>query len=395
MGDQKLKKITRSFLCIILALMMAVTLCAVPASAASVKLNKTSLELPTGYSYTLKVTGASSVKWSSQDSSIVKIKSSKGSTAKIVAKKTGTTYINAKVGAKTLKCKVTVKKSFITPSSSNVSVSKGGSKTITLTVKGSKDIVLTNSDKSVCSTSWGQWNGDKIKLTIKGKKAGTAQIKVYTKKFSQSTAKTITVKVGSNSNSTSNKNTANKNNYAVPDESYEELAFVDEYGNWYIFVEWGGSGEWGGTGSDQSSGQNNSQNDIREEPEETSSSMTEQVVTLVNQERAAAGLSPLTSDPELNRVAQMRAEELVQKFDHTRPNGSDCFSALDEAGIYYSTCGENIAAGQRSASEVMNSWMNSPGHKANILTSGFSKIGVGFYKSNSGYKYFWVQMFTG
>lgn len=138
MGDIKLKKITKSFLCVILALMMAVTLCAVPASAASVKLNKTSLDLPTGYSYTLKVTGASSVKWSSQDSSVVKIKSTKGNTAKIVAKKTGTTYINAKVGAKTLKCKVVVKKSFITPSSSSVSVSKGGSTAVTLTVRAQR-----------------------------------------------------------------------------------------------------------------------------------------------------------------------------------------------------------------------------------------------------------------
>ena len=377
-----MKKITRSFLCVILALMMAVTLCAVPASAASVKLNKTGLDLPTGYSYTLKVTGASSVKWSSQDSSIVKIKSTKGNTAKIVAKKTGTTYINAKVGTKTLKCKVVVKKSFITPSSSSVSLSKGGSKSVTLTVKGSKDIVLTNSDKSVCSTSWGEWNGDKIKLTIKGKKAGTAKIKVYTKKFSKSTARTITVKVGSSSSS---------NNYDPSDEEYEELAFVDENGNWYIFVEWGGSGEWGGTGSNEGG----SQNDIKEEAEEASSSMTEQVVTLVNQERAAAGLSPLTSDSELNKVAQMRAQELVQKFDHTRPNGSGCFSALDEAGVSYFTCGENIAAGQSSASGVMDSWMNSPGHKANILSSSYSKIGVGFYKVNSGYRYFWVQMFTG
>lgn len=242
--------------------------------------------------------------------------------------------------------------------------------------------MLTNSDKSVCSTSWGEWNGDKIKLNIKGKKAGTAKIKVYTKKFSKSTAKTITVKVGSGSSS---------NNYDASDEEYEELAFVDENGNWYIFVEWGGSGEWGGTGSNESG----SQNDIKEEAEETSSSMTEQVVELVNQERAAAGLSPLTSDSELNKVAQMRAEELVQKFDHTRPNGSSCFSALDEAGVSYFTCGENIAAGQRSASAVMDSWMNSPGHKANILSSSYSKIGVGFYKASSGYKYFWVQMFTG
>lgn len=374
MGDLKLKKLSRSFLCVILALMMAVTLCAVPASAASVKLNKTSLELPTGYAYTLKVSGSSSVKWSSQDSSVVKIKSSKGNTAKIVAKKTGTTYIYAKVGGKTLKCKVTVKKSFITPSSSSVSLSKGGSKSVTLTVKGSKDIVLTNSDKSVCSTSWGAWNGDKIKLTIKGKKSGTAKIKVYTKNFSRSTAKTITVKVSGN------------NSVYIDDSAEEEIAFVDEYGNMYIVVSWGGSGEY-----IPDNGQNGGQDIIEEE--ESSLSITEEIVELVNKERAKAGVSPLTSDPTLNSIAQMRAEELIQLFSHTRPNGSDCYSALTEAGVSCSTAGENIAMNSYSASSVMDAWMNSSGHKANILSSSYKKIGVGAYRYG-GYTYF-VQFFIG
>lgn len=371
MGDHTLKKLIKNMLCIIMAVMLVVSLCVVPASAATLKLNKSSLNLPIGYSYTLKVSGASSVKWSSKDSSIAAVKSTKGNTAKIVGKKAGSTYIYAKAGNKTLKCKVNVKKSFISVNSSNVSLEKGGSKTVTITVTGSKDITLSNSNKNVCSTKWGSWNGDTIKLTVKGKKAGSAQIKVYTKNYSKSTAKTINVNVGGA--------------YYEEEEEVQPEVYVDENGNIYYIFSF--SGSWGGT--------DDTAQDTEEPREEDTSSMTERVVELVNQERAAVGAAALTSDPELNKVAALRAQELVQKFDHTRPNGSDCFSAISEAGISCWTAGENIAAGQSSAKSVMDDWMNSPGHKANILSTSFTKIGVGLYKTSSGYGYYWVQVFTG
>lgn len=111
---------------------------------------------------------------------------------------------------------------------------------------------------------------------------------------------------------------------------------------------------------------------------------------MVNQERAKAGAAPLTLDMELSANASVRAREIVTKFDHTRPDGSKFSTAVT---IPYRTVGENIAWGQKSPEAVMDSWMNSPGHKSNILKSGYTKIGVGVYES--GGRLYWVQLFAG
>lgn len=124
-------------------------------------------------------------------------------------------------------------------------------------------------------------------------------------------------------------------------------------------------------------------------------SMRQGVLELVNAERAKAGKSPLTLDDAMCEVAQLRADEIVESFSHTRPNGSSCFTAIDEAGISYRAVGENIAAGQSSPASVMNSWMNSDGHRKNILSGDFSSIGIGYVKASSGYGHYWVQMFKG
>ncbi len=87
-----------------------------------------------------------------------------------------------------------------------------------------------------------------------------------------------------------------------------------------------------------------------------------------------------------------RAKELEALFSHTRPDGSSCFTVLGEYGISYSGAGENIAAGQRSPEEVMNSWMNSQGHRENIMQDSYEKIGVGHYQGQDGTQY-WVQLF--
>lgn len=123
-------------------------------------------------------------------------------------------------------------------------------------------------------------------------------------------------------------------------------------------------------------------------------SLPEQVINLVNADRAANGLAPLSSTPELMAAAQARAVEISSAFSHTRPDGSSCFTIFPEYGVAYNTAGENIAAGQSSASEVETGWMNSPGHRSNILSAGFGHIGVGYYNSGSGYSHYWVQMFT-
>lgn len=115
------------------------------------------------------------------------------------------------------------------------------------------------------------------------------------------------------------------------------------------------------------------------------------VVDLVNQQRAAAGVGQLKMDGRVTQVAMMRSQELPQLFSHTRPNGTSCFTALTEAGISYWSAGENIAWGQQSPEQVMNSWMNSSGHRQNILSSTYTKIGVGYYVQNG--RPYWVQMF--
>ncbi|MFA9465559.1 MAG: CAP domain-containing protein [Velocimicrobium sp.] len=122
-------------------------------------------------------------------------------------------------------------------------------------------------------------------------------------------------------------------------------------------------------------------------------SLADQVLQLVNQERAKAGLGELSTNDTLQKAANKRAEEIVTSFSHTRPNGQSCFTVLDEYNISYLAAGENIAYGQKSPSEVMDGWMNSSGHRANILGSQFGKVGIGVYQSSNG-TYYWTQEFT-
>lgn len=126
----------------------------------------------------------------------------------------------------------------------------------------------------------------------------------------------------------------------------------------------------------------------------TAKKYAEEVLALVNKERQTAGLDALTLDSALCRAASIRAKELVTLFSHTRPDGTDCFSLLKESGIAYQAAGENIAAGQSSPKEVVEGWMNSPGHRANILSPDFHKLGVGYVNVNTGYGHYWVQLFT-
>ena len=109
------------------------------------------------------------------------------------------------------------------------------------------------------------------------------------------------------------------------------------------------------------------------------------VVNQVNRERAARGLSALRVDPALTAAAQIRAREIVQKFSHTRPDGTKWSTV---SSVAY---GENIAKGQRTADKVMAAWMTSSGHRANILRANYGSIGVACLQS--GGVYYWVQLF--
>jgi uncharacterized YkwD family protein/spore coat assembly protein SafA len=119
-----------------------------------------------------------------------------------------------------------------------------------------------------------------------------------------------------------------------------------------------------------------------------------QVVTLTNQQRAKYGLKPLTQDWQLSRVATYKATDMRDKnyFSHTSPTYGDPFTMIKNFGISYSAAAENIAAGQTSPQEVVNAWMNSAGHRANILNAKYTYIGVGYAKGGS-QRYYWVQQF--
>lgn len=116
------------------------------------------------------------------------------------------------------------------------------------------------------------------------------------------------------------------------------------------------------------------------------------VLKLVNEERAKAGLPALTLHAGATRAAQQRAGEIETSFSHTRPDGSNFTTALTAAGVSYRAAGENIAYGQKSAKQVMQDWMNSAGHRANIMNANYSSIGIGHYKNAAGVDY-WTQLF--
>ena len=131
-----------------------------------------------------------------------------------------------------------------------------------------------------------------------------------------------------------------------------------------------------------------------------SSQLINQVVELTNQERAKAGLQPLTLNNQLTQAAQDHSDSMAVDdfFSHTGADGSSVGDRVRETGYNYSTAGENIAAGQRTAEDVVEGWMNSPGHRANILNPNYTEIGVGYelLENDTGsvnYNRYWTQVF--
>lgn len=118
-----------------------------------------------------------------------------------------------------------------------------------------------------------------------------------------------------------------------------------------------------------------------------------EVIRLVNDIRRQNGLSPLSANWELSRVARYKSQDMVDNryFSHNSPTYGTPFQMIQAFGLSYRTAGENIAYGQRTPQEVVTSWMNSSGHRANILNASYTQIGVG-YVANGNY---WTQMFIG
>ncbi|SBV91341.1 Transporter [uncultured Eubacteriales bacterium] len=118
-----------------------------------------------------------------------------------------------------------------------------------------------------------------------------------------------------------------------------------------------------------------------------------EVIRLVNVARAQNGLAALSTNWELSRVARYKSQDMADKhyFSHTSPTYGTPFEMMKAFGLTYRTAGENIAYGQRTPQEVVTAWMNSSGHRANILNASYTQIGVGYVASGN----YWTQMFIG
>ncbi|MFJ3220563.1 CAP domain-containing protein [Kitasatospora sp. NPDC086801] len=123
-------------------------------------------------------------------------------------------------------------------------------------------------------------------------------------------------------------------------------------------------------------------------------SSAQQVVDLVNVERAKAGCGPVTAEPRLAGAAQSHSDDMADRnyFDHVSPDGDHADHRIEVTGYRWSTWGENIARGQKDPAAVMDSWMNSPGHRANILNCAFKQLGVGVRTGSGGP--WWTQVFA-
>lgn len=118
-----------------------------------------------------------------------------------------------------------------------------------------------------------------------------------------------------------------------------------------------------------------------------------EVLRLVNIERVNSGLHILLTTDKMQWMTDVRAKEQIEYYSHTRPSGESCYTVMQECSLNYTYAAENIAMGQTSAEAVMTAWMNSTGHRANILSSNMTLIGAGLAPNSSGYKH-WVQMFA-
>jgi uncharacterized protein YkwD len=120
-----------------------------------------------------------------------------------------------------------------------------------------------------------------------------------------------------------------------------------------------------------------------------------EMLVMINEARAEAGAKPLQLSAELCEAANIRAEETATSFAHTRPDGSSFSTVLDD--INYSgsrACGENIAAGNSTVSATFTQWMNSQGHYENMINANYKYVGIGYYRTSMGYRFYWAQIFS-
>lgn len=155
------------------------------------------------------------------------------------------------------------------------------------------------------------------------------------------------------------------------------------------------NGSEGNTSNESSSGDDIQGGNVQSS-ESGQSTQANEVLKLVNAERSKQGLQALTLSSNLTSIATTKSKDMATKgyFDHNSPTYGSPFQMLQSFGVSYKSAGENIAAGQKTPAQVMNSWMNSSGHRANILNKSFTQLGVGYYEGGS-YGTYWTQLFIG
>ena len=302
----------------------------------SVKTSPTALTLGKGESYTIKentnsgsYANAANLKWTSTNTRVVTVKKGSGNKAALKAVGTGTASVRVTLyNGRTATCRVTIKKA---PASVKISPSS-----LTLNVGESYTIKENTNSGSYANAANLKWTSTNTRVVTVKKGSGN---KAVLKAVSEGTANVkLTLYNG--------KTAICKVTVVDCSDVYSAKTDKDYY------------------------------------------SLSHKVYEIVNQERIKAGVKPLRFNDKVYKAAMVRAKECHKYFSHTRPNGKDCFTALSEAGVKQNYAGENIAAGFSSPKSVMKGWMQSSGHRSNILNPVFTDFGCGVCNTGE-----WTQFF--
>ena len=303
---------------------------------ASVKISPSSLTLNVGESYTIKentnsgsYANAANLKWTSTNTRVVTVKKGSGNQAALKAVGTGTASVRVTLyNGRTATCRVTIKKA---PASVKISPSS-----LTLNVGESYTIKENTNSGSYANAANLKWTSTNTRVVTVKKGSGN---KAVLKAVSEGTANVkLTLYNG--------KTAICKVSVVDCSDVYSAKTDKDYY------------------------------------------SLSHKVYEIVNQERIKAGVKPLRFNDKVYKAAMIRAKECHKYFSHIRPNGKDCFTALSEAGVKQNYAGENIAVGFSSPKSVMEGWMQSSGHRSNILNPVFTDFGCGVCNTGE-----WTQFF--
>lgn len=323
----------KNIIALVSAMVLCLMLCTVSTSAASMYLNKYSMTMVKGTSYTLKVNNAvGKVKWATSDSSIAKV----SSTGKVTAVKKGSATIFATASGFTFKCKVKVVNGYISAESTKASLESGDSGTLVFEVTGGKGkkIRVSNFDRDVLRLEVSRVYDGNVFVRVRGIAPGTSYVKVY---FDEDPSVSRTVAV-----------TVRGGIFGVEDEDIYEKGYAD------------------------------------------------QLLYYINLYRMRNDLEPLMMVDDICDAAQIRAGEISLDFSHMRPNGLNYKSALDEVNCPYFRTAELISGSSIGAKDVVDYWMSYESYASRILDKDFRRMGAArAYVPDSLYTYYWVVIFDG